>query len=314
MAAIGLGYLDGFLTVPLLLALVAVISILWDFAWASSNAAPGLILTPEEQFAASGVAGAVGGATTLIGYGFGGFLLIDIGPAAGMLIYAVLLGLAAVFALPLQVSASTPAPSNFARSFREGWSQVAAGPGAPLLQLASVDAIQGLFASLPGLLVTLTSVAYFQGSTLDYGILFTTYVGGGVAASVSTGQWNPRSRVGSVLLGGLGLAAAGFGALAVLPHNLILLSLGWFTAGFATTMYTTARFAYLRGAIAPERLGRVFSNLYLFPGTAASFGAVVFGGLAVHGSPGGIATLVAVGFALAAVCAASLPGVRALRY
>ncbi len=74
-AAIGFGVLDGFLSVGLLFALVTVLSILWDMTWAAINAAPGDLLAPDEQFAASGVSGAVGGVLTIAGYAVGGTLI-----------------------------------------------------------------------------------------------------------------------------------------------------------------------------------------------------------------------------------------------
>jgi hypothetical protein len=56
-AVLGWGANDGFLTIPLLLGLILVISSFWDLAWAAFQAAPRLLLTPEELFAASGFSG-----------------------------------------------------------------------------------------------------------------------------------------------------------------------------------------------------------------------------------------------------------------
>lgn len=311
---LGLGFLRGFLSVPLLLLLVALISLLWDFAWASGNVTPGLLLSPDEQFAASGVSGALGGVNAIMGYAAGGALILVVGPGGGLLLYAVLLALGAALALPLRVASPRREVEGFRASFRTGWAAAAAGPGAPLLQLAGVDALAGFLTAVPPLLVTLSTTAYFHSSPFSYSLLFTSYVVGGVASSAFLGGWNPRHRVGHVVAAALGGAGGAFVLVTVAPPDLYLLAAAWFSVGFALTAYTNAKYVFYRGAVPPDKLGRVISNLYLFPGISSSVGALTVGALAGGLTPIDVGLVAATGFLLSGALAVALPGVRRLKY
>ncbi|MGA8543081.1 MAG: hypothetical protein WB947_06050 [Thermoplasmata archaeon] len=314
VAVIGFGYHDRFLTIELLLALVALVSLLWDMSWAAQNAAPGVLLSPDEQFAASGFSGAVGGALTLLGYGVGGYLLLVVGAAGGMYLYAALLLAAAALAMPLRISPPATAPSTFFESFRDGWKLVVGGVGRPLLQLAAVDAIEGFFVSATAILIALIATVEYADSTLGYAILFTASVVGGVVAGLALGSWNPRQRVGLVLSVSLLAAGAAFVAAVTLPPTLLLAAAAWFVVGVATTVYTSGKFVFFRGSVAPEQIGRLFSNMYLFPGISGSIGALVISDIALGGNPTRLGIEVGVGFLVAGVLAFALPGVRRMKY
>lgn len=313
-AAIGLGVFYGFLSIGLLFALVAVISILWDMTWAAMNAAPGVLLSPEEQFAAGGVSGTVGGALSIAGYATGGALILTVGAEGGMLLYAALLLAGTVLALPLVISPPARPPTSFGASFREGWRRVVGGAGRPLLQLAAVDSIQGFFVGASAILITLLATATYHESAAGYGVLFTAFVVGGVVAGLALGRWNPRGRVGAILAGSLAIAGAMYLVAVALPPLLLLGAAAWFFVGFATSAYADAKYAYFRGALPPEQLGRVISNMYLFPGIAGSAGALVLSEVAAHGHP--VLLGVGIGGALlaAGVLAVALPAVRRMRY
>jgi hypothetical protein len=314
VALLGLGSRDGFLSIGLLLALVAVISLLWDATWAAINAAPGVLLTPDEQFAASGVTGAIGGVLTIVGYASGGVLILLVGPDGGMFLYAALLLVAAGFALPLTITPPRGPEGSFAASFREGWRYILGEKGHALLQLASIDSVEGFLATATPLLVTLLAATVYHGSAVAYGVLFTTDVIGGVVAGLALARWNPRGRVGRVM--GLSLVATGvaFALTVTLPGLLVLGAVAWFAVGFANASYLDAKNVFFRGSVPPERIGRLFSNMYVFTGIASAIGALVISGAAVGMAPVPLGLTVGLGFVGAGVAGLALPGVRQMRY
>lgn len=307
-AAIGIGFHAGVLSVGVLLALVAVLSILWDLPWAAANAAPGVLLSTQEQFAAQGVASAVGGANSIAGFAVGGALILVVGPQGGMYLYAGLLSLGALLAIPLKIPGHGRAGESFGESFRDGWREIFSGPGRPLLQLAAMDSMVGFFTSAPAILITLlASVTYVASASTGYALLFTADVVGGVVAGLVLGRINPRGRIGTVLIGSLFAGAVVFALAVSLPPIVTLGAIAWFAIGFASSAYFDAKYAFLRGAIPKPKLGRVVSNMYLFTGIAASIGALTIGAAASSGDPQALGMLIAAGFIAAGVIGLLMP-------
>jgi hypothetical protein len=313
-ALIAFGSWDGFLSVPLLYALVAVLAILWDMTWAAANAAPGVLLTPDEQFAASGVSGVIGGTLSIVGFAIGGTLILLVGAGGGMLLYAGLLVGAAGLALPLKISPPASGGESFRASFVEGWRVVFGGKNRPLLQLASIDAVNGFLTWAAPILITVVAAETYHGSTLGYAALYTTEVVGGVVAGLVLGRWNPRGRVGPILGGALVFTGVAYVLTVSLPAVLALGAATWFGVGFAAALYLDTKYAFYRGAIAPEKLGRVISNMYVFPGIAGSVGALAIASAANGAAPLVLGVGIGAGFIAAGAAALALPGVRGLRY
>jgi hypothetical protein len=311
---IGLAATRGFLTIPLLVGLIILISVLWDLPWAACNAAPRLLLTPEELFAAGGVSGAIGGANSIAGYAVGGILILVVGAYGGMFLYAALLGIGAVLALGLRIHPEPSPDIGFVQSFREGWRTIVSGAGRPLLQLASVDAVQGFFTSGTALFITLISITTFAVSSTAYGVLFTLYIIGGVAAGLALGWMNPREKAGIVMVGSLLAGGLTFVVAGAVPAVLVLVAVLWLLLGFFLTSYGDAKYAFLRGTVSPNQLGRVSSNMYLFPGISSAIGALVMGILAGELSPLQFGLVLGTGFLAAGVLANLLPGVKVLQY
>ena len=312
--AIGVGQLDGFLTVPLLLALIALISILWDIAWAAGNAAPGLLVSRDEQFAAQGLIGAVGGANALAGYAAGGLLILFVGADGGMVLYGLLLGVAAALSAPLIIRPSPAPGESFGESFRAGWRLITEPPGKPLLKLATVDAFEGFFASVPALLITLIASSTFHSSASVFGVLFVSYVVGGTVAGLTFVRWNPRAVIGQLIVASL-LGIGGTFALVIgLPPILALEAIAFFAMGFVWTVYLDAKYTFFRGAYEPSQLGRLVSNMYLIPGITSSVGALYLGSLSNGVSPFVLGGITAIGFLVAGLLAFALPGIRRLHF
>jgi hypothetical protein len=313
-AAIGLGVLFGFLSVDVLFVLVAVISMLWDMTWAAANAAPAVLLTPDEQFAAAGVSGAIGGSVNIAGYAVGGVLILLVGAEGGMLLYAALLTAGAVLALPLRISPRRTIEESFAESFRSGWDHVAGGDGHPYLQLAVVDSIYGFLVGASALLITLLAATSYHTSATGYSVLFVAFIVGGVVAGLALGQWNPRGTVGIVLAIGLVACGAAFLLAVALPPSLVLGAVAWLLVGFAGSAYVDAKYAFYRGSISSEKLGRFVSNMYLFPGMASVAGAVFLSWIASFGRPLALGEIAGGLLVAAGLLALALPRVRGFRY
>ncbi len=313
-ALIAIGGWRGFLSVPLLYALVALLAILWDMTWAAANAAPGVLLTPDEQFAAGGVSGVIGGGLSILGFAVGGTLILVVGAEGGMLLYAGLLVAATVLALPLVISPPPSSDASFLASFREGWKLVVGGEGRPLLQLATIDTVNGFLTWATPLLITVLAAESYHGSTLGYAALYTTDVVGGVVAGLVLGRWNPRGRVGVILAGALLLTGVAFVAAVALPALLWLGAVTWFGIGFAGSLYLDTKYAFYRGAVAPEKIARLVANMYVFPGIAGSVGALVISSVATGTTPLDLGIGIGGGFLAAGALALALPGVRRMRY
>jgi len=313
-ATIGIGVWEGFLTVPLLLALIALISVLWDLAWAAGNAAPGLLVSQDDQFAAQGLLGAVGGANAIAGYAAGGALILLVGAAGGMILYGLLLVAAAILATPLVIRPSPTPGETFGESFRAGWRLITDPPGRPLLKLATVDSIQGFFGAVPALLITLLATSTFGSSASAFGVLFVSYIVGGTLAGLAFGRWNPRGSIGRIIVVGLLGIAGTFALVIALPPVLALEAGAFFAMGFAWSGYLDAKYSFYRGAFEPSQLGRLVSNMYLLPGITSSVGALVLGSLANSVSPFVLGGVVAIGLLGAGLLAAALPQVRTLRF
>ena len=231
-----------------------------------------------------------------------------------MFLYAALLVAAAVIAIPLTITPPPGPETSFSESFWEGWRLVVGGAGRPLLQLATVDSVEGFFASAAPILITLLATATYHQSATGYGVLFTAFVVGGVGAGLALGHWNPRARVGIVMGAALGATGAAYIIAVALPSLLWLGVIAWFGIGFASAAYLDAESTFFRGAIAPEKIGRLVSNMYLFPGITSSIGALVISAVAVTGESVHLGVAVGGGLIAAGVLGLALPRVRRMAY
>jgi hypothetical protein len=311
-AFLGLAIARGFLSIPLLLGLIAFISFLWDFTWAANNVAPRLLLNVDQLFRASGLGTLLGGATSLGGYSGGAFLVIVVGPSSGFLLYGALLAVATGLVLPLSIPSPEMPKARYLADFREGWKYFTGKAGSALRQLASVELLRGFFTSAPTVLIVVVAARLFVGSAGAYGILFVSWVVGGIAIALLLGEWNPRHRIGGILIGS-STASGLLVALAVVPGlGLAEGALVWFLFGAAGTAYLTVFYVYLRGAYPPEAIGRITANLYLFTGVAGAIGAVVIGDLAGLWTPAELGALVAAGLIATGSLLFAMPGIRRL--
>jgi hypothetical protein len=311
-AAVTLGWASGRgeLSLPLLLGLVSVLAVAWDFEWAVFQVAPRLLLGKDELFAAQGIASAFGGGAAVGGYAAGAGLILLAGPGSSGFLYAGLLAVGTLLAAMVPLRGSAGPRSGYLSGFVEGWRYLASAAGRPLLQLGALDVVAGFFTSAPPILLTLFAERSFPDPVFAYGLLFTAYVVGGVGVGLALGQLNPRRRVGFVLVGGLVVGASALFLAGLTPPSVLLAFVAWAAAGGGIGAYSSTKYTFQWGYVPPDRLARVTGNLYLFAGSSGAVGALVLGDLSTRWPPTELVALVAGIFGAAAVLSCVLPAIR----
>jgi len=313
--AIGLTLQSGHLSVPVLLVLVAGISLVWDFTWTADNALIPRLVSEGELFRANALFNTISGGNTVAGFGVGAALLLFVGPGGGMFIYALLNLASALIVIPLSLPSIRATTTGFLEDFWDGWKELGRGVGRPLLQLAVYSSAQGFFTGAAPLLITLLTQREFADPTFSYALLFTAFTVGGVVGGLILGYANPRKWVSWVIFGstaaeGLFVLASVYAAPAIVPSLFL-----WFMTGIVAAAFYQAYLTYLQAKVPQDRFGRVLTNLYLFRGIPTSVGALAVGTLAaIWGAPL-LALVIAVTYGLCAVLGpALLPGILRLSF
>ena len=315
-ALLGVVALTGHLTVPLLLALIVALSVLWDFTWTALNAALPRLVPPEELFLANGLTGAVTGGNQIAGYAIGAALLLVVAsPGAAMLLYGALNIAAAVASLPVRAPRPESAVRSLSREFREGLRYLTRTRDPPVLSLTSFSAAQAFFSASGPVFLTVLAYRSFSDPTTAYGLMFSAFAVGGVVGSLVLGQLSPRGRVGAVLilaavLEGL-LIAVAVGVAPALGPSLA----AWAAVGFADVAFYATVVTFFQATTPGPLLGRTLSNAYLFRGGSRAIGALALGFLAVAIAPFPLALLVAAAFVGVGLAGPALvPAIRSLRF
>ena len=313
-AALALELHAGTLSVPVLLGLVLVLAVLWDFVWAVFMVAPPIVLPKRQLFVADGLSSVVSVGTQVGGYAGGGALVYFVGPYGGASAYAVLLLAALLFAVPLALPIERPPTTHFLETFRRGWDLFRGKAGARLRALASVDTVFGFFSAVPPLLLPAIAFQRFAPAAPAYAVLVSAYALGGSLAGVVVGHYNPRRRVGTLLV--LTPLGAGLGVLALGPSGstLALLAVLLGGVGAASTVRYNAKYAWVQGSYAPELLGRLSANLYLFAGVAGSLAVLLTGSASVGVPLSTLELLDGIGLLAAGLATVAIPVLRRLAF
>ena len=313
-AALALTFQTGTVSVPLLLGLVFVLAVGWDFLWAVFMVAPRLILDRRQLFVANGLSSIVGIGSQLGGYAGGGALLFFIGPTGGALAYVVLLLAAAGASIPVSLPVENPPITLFWETFRRGWDYFRGSAGKAMRAFASLETFYGFFVAVPPLLITAIAYERFATPSAVYGALVTVYALGGSVAGVGLGHLNPRKSVGALVV--IGPIVAGILIVALVPTPASAFVTGGLLAGVgaAFAIRYTAKYAWVQASFPAADLGRVTSNFYLFTGISSSLAVILVGFASVLFSLTQLEVLDAGGLIAAGVIALAIPSVRRLAF
>jgi hypothetical protein len=304
----------GVLSVPLLLVLVLVLAVGWDFVWAVFNVAPRIVLPKDQLFLGDSLGSLVSTGTQVGGYAGGGALLYFVGPYGGAAAYLVLLIAAALLTVPLALTVERPPRTPFWETFRGGWDEFRGAAGRTLRELGALEAYLGFFAAVVPLLITAIAYQRFAHPAAVYGLLVTAAALGGSVAGVGVGALNPRRSVGAILaLAPLTAGALCLG-LAALPADIVPIAAALAGLGGALTVRYTAKYVWLQGTYPPELLGRLSANLYLFTGASGTAAVLVYGALSLRLPLGALELLTGVGLLVGGAGVLALPSVRRLAF
>lgn len=304
----------GRLSTPLLLGLVLLLALLWDFVWAVYVVAPRIVVPPRLLFAADGFGSALSVGTQIGGYAGGGALLFLVGPSGGAAAYCGLLALAAVATIPLALPGAGERPASFFRMFVDGWAAFRGGAGRALRRFSALETFYGFAIALPVLLLPAIAFQRFDAPAPAYAVLVTVYALGGSIGGIVVGWVNPRRSVGWVLIATPVLAGGCLAALGRAPGDLALVAGLVGGVGAAASVRYTAKYTWLRGSFPAEQLGRIGSNMYLFSGAAGALASLVFGSLSTRLALGTIELLDAAALVAAGAAAVAMPFVRRLAF
>lgn len=209
---LGLTYGAGVLTVPILLVIVVLLALLWDFTEAADETTTRLLFGKDHLFVVSGLGSAIGGGVNIAMYFAGGLAIALFGVIGGSYLLAGLLAVGTALAIPLSIPTSKIARQTWWSGFLEGWGHFRGKKGRPLRHLSLQQFVVGFFVPAPTLLMALYVGSFFAGSQATYAGLWVAYLFGGLVIGLVLGRVNPRGYIGPVVIGAIfvtGLALLG---------------------------------------------------------------------------------------------------------
>lgn len=291
-------------TMPLILFVVFLMALLWDFPWLAASVILPLILRKEQLLRANSLMLAVGGGSSVLINAMGGVALALVGVAGASAIYAVafLLATALMFTVrvpPVGVGRGTG--RSIMRGLAEGWKELIHGERRDLSGFFYLSGIQGFFSIAPFLLIAVITALYLkeENGILNFGLLNATLLAGGFAGNLVYGRANPTKGLGrsiliSTVIEGLLIALVPL-ALGQLP----LLYLLWFAVGCFDPVFYTGYTSYVQATVDSDMLGRMKGNIYLLRGIGRGAGNIALG--AIIAASGVVAGSISFGVALIAV-------------
>ncbi len=311
---LALTYAAGVLTVPLLLVIVVLLAVLWDFTEAADETTTRLLFGKDHLFVISGLGSAIGGGVNIATYFIGGVAIALFGVIGGSYLLAGLLAVGTALAIPLSIPTPRVARETWWGGFREGWAHFRGEQGRPLRHLSFQQFVVGFFVTAPTLLMTLYVGRFFGGSQATYAELYVAYLLGGLAIGLVLGHLNPRGYIGPVVIGAIFVMGVALLGAEVAVVSILLSLVVWFAVGATNTARVQGTWTYAQGRFDPEVLARVTMNIYLFTGVASAIGAFVIGALSTTWSSAMLTDLVALGFIGSAALGLALPETRALAF
>ncbi len=311
---LGVAYAAGVLGVPLLLVIVVLLAVLWDFTEAADETTTRLLFGKDHLFVISGLGGAIGGGVNIAMYITAGAAVALFGVIGGSFLLAALLAIGTVLAIPLPIPTPRITKQTWWSGFLEGWALFRGEQGRALRHLSVLQFVVGFFVTAPTLLMTLYVGRFFTGSQAAYAGLYVAYLVGGIVIGLLLGHVNPKGYIGPVTIGAIFVTGLILLGAEIAVVSLLLSLVVWFVVGVTSTARNQGTWIYLQGRFEPELLARVSMNIYLFTGIASAIGAFAVGILSTSWNPQALTDLVALGFIGSAALGIALPEIRALSF
>ena len=271
-------------SVPLILLVVFLMALLWDFPWLAYSVILPLIIRREQLLRANSLMMAVGGGSGVLINAMGGVALAVVGVGGASAIYATSFLLATVLMLSVSVpgvEVSGVRSSGTASKLVEGWRELVSGERRDLRAFFYLSGVQGFFSIAPFLLIAVISAFYIGGGNgaLNFGLFNAALFAGGFTGNFIYGRINPSGRLGislmiATLLEGVLLSMSPL-VLGSLPALYAL----WFFVGSVDPLFYTGYSAFIQATVETGMLGRMKGNIYLFRGIGRGTGNVVLGGI-----------------------------------
>jgi hypothetical protein len=311
---LGLAYAFGVLGVPLLLAIVVLLAVLWDFTEAADETTTRLLFGRDHLFVISGLGSVIGGGVSIAIYFTAGAAIALFGVVGGTSLLAAVLLVGTALAVPLPIPTPRIIDQTWWSGFREGWALFRGEKGRALRHLSLLQLVVGFFVPAPLLLLTLDVGRFFTGSQATYAALYVAYLVGGMVIGLVLGHINPRGFIGPVTISAIFVTGLLLLGAEVAVVSLLLSLVVWLVLGAANTARNQGTWIYLQGRFEPEVLARVTMNIYVFMGVASAVGAFTLGALSTMWSPAALTDFTALGFVAAAALGFVLQGTRSLGY
>lgn len=310
----GLSYATGHLTVPLLVLLVILLAILYDFTEAADQTTTRLLFGRDHLFVVSGLGNAIGGGVDIGMYFAAGIAIAFFGVQGGSYLFAGLMIGATLLALPVRIPTAEVTLQSWWKGLQEGWALFRGETGRALRHLSVQQFLLGFFVATPTLLMTLFVGRFFAGSQSTYASLYVAYVVGGIIIGLVLGHLNPRRQIGPILIGSIFVTGLILLGAEVAVVSLALSLAAWFAAGVANTARSTATWTWVQGRYEGNVLARVTMNIYLFTGISSAIGAFAVGELSTRWSVSLLTGFVAAGFIASALLGLLLRETRRLAF
>ncbi|MBN6038701.1 MFS transporter [Amycolatopsis sp. 195334CR] len=252
------------------------------------------------------------GAGALAGPGLGGVLLVTLGGFGTLWVAAAMFALAVVatvLTLPRHLSPPPPAePEPYLRSVVAGLRFVVREPALRAVVLTGTIIV--LFLA-PFQSVVLTVHLRQTGEATGYGTVLAAFAAGGIAGAIGYGLLGDRLPPRAGLVAAVGVTGVLLTAFAALPPVGVLVALALVAGVVSGPVNPIA--ALIMQARTPEHLrGRVIGSSASLALAAGPLGLLVFGPLVDFGGPGLGYLVIGAGCLLAALYAATAPGLRTI--
>lgn len=271
-------------SIPVILVVVFLMALLWDFPWVAATVILPLILDRRKLLRANSLMLSVGGGSSVLINAMGGIVLAAVGVGGASAIYAATFLVATILMLTVKVPKTQGEErngKNLPADLKEGWGLLMKGERRDLRTLFFLSGIQGFFAIAPFLLIIIISATYIGGANgrLTLGLMNATFFAGGFAGNLIYGRINPSGSLGKSIT----LATLVEGVLIVLsPATLSYLPaayLLWFLVGCFDPLFYTGYNAYVQATVSKDMVGRMKGNIYLLRGIGRGAGNLALGAL-----------------------------------